>query len=53
MQSEGERPMSACVEAASPAVPMSPSTDARAARLAKFERERVIVEYLNRGASVP
>jgi hypothetical protein len=45
--------MSACVEAASPAVPRSPSTDARAARLAKFERERVIVEYLNRGVSVP
>ncbi len=40
--------MSACVEAASPAAPMS-----RAARLAKFERERVIVEYLNRGVSVP
>jgi transposase-like protein len=48
---EGERPMSACVEAASTAA-SSPSIDARAARLAKFERERVIVEYLNRGVSV-
>ena len=45
--------MSACVKAASTAAPCSPSIDARAARLAKFERERVIVEYLNRGFSVP
>jgi transposase-like protein len=30
----------------------SPQAEARAARLAKFERERLIVEYLNRGVSV-
>ena len=29
-----------------------PSSDARAARLAKFEREQRIVDYLNRGVSV-
>ena len=32
--------------------PLAPSTDARAARLKKFERESLIVDYLNRGASV-
>ena len=30
----------------------SPSKDARAARLAKFQREQLIVDYLNRGVSV-
>ena len=44
--------MSACLEAAPSAALCSPSTDARAARLRKFERERLIVEYLNRGVSV-
>ena len=45
--------MSACLESAPPAAPCSPTIDARAARLAKFERERLIVDYLNRGVSVP
>ena len=44
--------MSACLEAAPPVAPSYPSTDARAARLAKFKREQRIVEYLNRGVSV-
>ena len=44
--------MSACLEAAPPVAPSNPSTDARAARLAKFKREQMIVEYLNRGVSV-
>ena len=44
--------MSACLEAAPPVAPSHPSTDARAARLAKFKREQRIVEYLNRGVSV-
>ncbi len=44
--------MSACLEAAPPVAPPYPSTDARAARLAKFKREQRIVEYLNRGVSV-
>ena len=43
--------MSACLEAVSPAA-LNPSIEARAGRLAKFERERLIVEYLNRGVSV-
>jgi hypothetical protein len=43
--------MSDCPEAASAAA-LSPSADARAARLAKFEREQLIVDYLNRGVSV-
>ena len=44
--------MSVCAEAALPAAPANPSADAHAARLAKFERERLIVDYLNRGVSV-
>ena len=44
--------MSACLEAAPPVAPSNPSTEARAARLAKFKREQRIVEYLNRGVSV-
>uniref|UniRef100_UPI003F9CD2BD hypothetical protein n=1 Tax=Roseiarcus sp. TaxID=1969460 RepID=UPI003F9CD2BD len=44
--------MSYCAEAASAAAPHNPLTDARAARLAKFEREQLIVGYLNRGVSV-
>ena len=44
--------MSACLEAAPPVAPSYPSTEARAARLAKFKREQLIVEYLNRGVSV-
>ena len=44
--------MSACLEAAPPVAPSNPSTEARAARLAKFKREQRIVEYLNRGISV-
>ena len=44
--------MSACLKAAPPVAPSHPSTDARAARLAKFKREQLIVEYLNRGVSV-
>ena len=44
--------MSDCPEAASPAAPCDPSTDARAARLKKFEREQLIIEHLNRGVSV-
>ena len=44
--------MSACAEAASPAAVPDASTEARAARLEKFEREKLIVEYLNRGVSV-
>ena len=44
--------MSACLEAAPPIAPSNPSTEARAARLAKFKREQRIVEYLNRGISV-
>ncbi len=44
--------LSACLEAAPPVAPSHPSTDARAARLAKFKREQRIVEYLNRGVSV-
>ncbi len=44
--------MSPCLEAAPPVAPSYPSTEARAARLAKFKREQRIVEYLNRGMSV-
>jgi len=44
--------MSDCPDAALPAAPCNPSTDGRAARLAKFERERLIVDTLNRGVSV-
>ncbi len=40
------------LEAAMPAVPCSPSSESRAARLKGFERERLIVDYLNRGVSV-
>ena len=44
--------MSACLGAAPPAALSTPPADARAARLAKFKREQLIVEYLNRGVSV-
>ncbi len=44
--------MSDCPEAVSPAAPLAARTDARAARLAKFKREQLIVDYLNRGVSV-
>ena len=44
--------MSDCPAAALPAA-VDPSTEARAARLAKFKREQQIVDYLNRGVSVP
>ena len=40
--------MSDCPEAASAA----PQPDERAGRLAKFEREQLIVDYLNRGVSI-
>ncbi len=40
------------LEAASPAVPGNPPSETRAARLKGFERERLIVDYLNRGVSV-
>ena len=43
--------MSACLETASPTA-ASPPADARAAGMAKFKREQLIVEYLNRGVSV-
>ena len=42
---------SACPEAAAP-VAANPPADARAARLAKFKREQLIVDTLNRGVSV-
>jgi transposase-like protein len=44
--------LSACLGAAPPLAPSCPSTEARAARLKKFEREQLIVDYLNRGVSV-
>jgi DNA-binding NarL/FixJ family response regulator len=44
--------MSACPDTAEPVAPANPSTQARAARLATFNREQLIVDYLNRGASV-
>ena len=44
--------VSACLEAAPPVAPSYPSTDSRDARLAKFKREQLIVDYLNRGVSV-
>src|SRR5271165_2764450 len=40
-----------CPDASSPAAPCNPST-ARAARVKTFERERLIVDSLNRGVSV-
>jgi hypothetical protein len=44
--------VSACLETAPPVAPSYPSTEARAARLKKFQREQLIVDYLNRGVSV-
>ncbi len=44
--------MPACLEAAPTIAPSPPSTDGRAARMAKFKREQLIVDYLNRGVSV-
>ena len=43
--------MSACPEAAAP-VASDPPAAARSQRLARFKREQLIVEYLNRGVSV-
>jgi transposase-like protein len=43
--------MSDCLEPVS-AKPLPQPTEARAARLKKFEREQLIVDYLNRGVSV-
>ena len=40
-------------DAAATAAACSPSPHPRAARLAKFKREQLIVDYLNRGVSVP
>ncbi len=44
--------LSACLEAAPPVAPSYPSTDPRAPRLAKFKREQLVVDTLNRGVSV-
>ena len=51
--------MSECLVAAEPASPAPPPVsparplgDRRAARLAKFRREQLVVGYLNRGVSV-
>ena len=44
--------MSDCAEAASPAVLQGQPTSPRAARLEKFKREQIVVDYLNRGVSV-
>ena len=44
--------MSDCPEAVSPAAPLAAPTGARTARLAKFKRRQLIVDYLNRGVSV-
>ncbi len=44
--------LSVFLEAAPPVAPSPPSPDPRAARLAKFKREQLIVDYLNRGVSV-
>ncbi len=46
------RRMSDSPEAALPAAPCNALADARAVRLKKFERERLIVDTLNRGVSV-
>ncbi len=40
------------LEEAAPTAALSPPAEARAARLAKFKREQLIVDYLNRGVSV-
>jgi hypothetical protein len=40
------------LEAATPTAACVPPTEARAARLAKFKREQLIVDFLNRGVSV-
>ena len=44
--------MSDPLEAATPTAACVPPTEARAARLAKFKREQLIVDFLNRGVSV-
>ena len=44
--------MSTPLEVASPTAACKPPTEARAARLKKFAREQLIVDYLNRGVSV-
>ena len=43
--------VSACPEAAAP-VASDPPAEARSQRLAKFKREQVVVDTLNRGVSV-
>ena len=45
-------PLSDRLDPAAPAAAGKPPTPARAARMAKFRREQVIVGYLNRGVSV-
>jgi transposase len=49
---KGDHRLSACLETAPPVAPSYPPSGARAARLTKFEREQLIVGYLNRGVSV-
>ncbi len=44
--------MFACLDAPLPAAPSPQPADSRAARLAKFKREQLIVDFLNRGVSV-
>jgi hypothetical protein len=44
--------LSACLEVAPSIAPSLPTTDTRAARLKTFQREQLIVDYLNRGVSV-
>ena len=44
--------MSEFPDTASPAATFAAPTDARAARLQNFQREQLIVDYLNRGVSV-
>ena len=44
--------MSACLDASSSAAPPPPRAEARAARIAKFTREQVIVDFPSRGVSV-
>ncbi len=43
--------LSACLESAPSITPIYPSADAHAARFKKFQREQLIVDYLNRGVS--
>ena len=45
-------PISSLPEPSTPVAPCNPPEEARAARLAKFKREQLIVDYLNRGVSI-